>query len=1093
MQPLQAEKKRSSRSARWLPFIESRLAWMWSPLVISPDGLATETLAPPQFLGAWSPYQVPSPKSDKIDAPLEYTQVTEERIEETGRIIGRMQRFADSRAADRRAAAAGQRLRELRTVFLAWSHLQQVREADTETAASLLAIATFTAPSWLRPAKTPVYSYSSVIPERTTYDLRSAAHPRGFRGFRDRLAKRSPRGRIDLQAALIREADPQLCEHWLESIDNAVRSAAIAQLNCQSAVPSKRADALSLSSSFRPTWGDNIAAPGRKLPLWVLARLADGNCQEHATVAWLLRTKWRRIVTRWLLVAAQDELNVSIWRYIAADRDWSSDPQVDDSEGLERVLASLTTELPAAAIVEVVARSRSIPMGSQRKGAFDRRRRLVAAECWWRRRTPGGLTNDLFLQSTRVRSIVEGAKSNHEFEHALATHWLALCLRSAGIEDEDIRAILNAVSRLGHESNAHHIANRFLSIVKLGAVAAKGAATICTMLTARMSRNESKPTTLSILERFITQFGQLQCAKSIEFGVRRLASVDWGERLSHSDAHLLNFLSGARSEFRGAGESARWRFFVAQVERLRNLLVGIPLDCQGASLDAIAALHPKQAPDCWPDCFETAVELVPKLAAEGAVAMVDAAEFVGHLMQQAAKLGGGKSASVEDGSRWRELLDQIAVLMTKNWSLIAKSVKDRSLYRIGEGIDVLAGNVDCFAALLTLLEEAPRQTLQLLQSLALYRKHLATKICTAFAAYLPSDDDDLSNISEPLRSILESHPALRAESRQMIRLSTALAIPFAWTGALRPWTHPVDHSEELTALDRIECEGKWTASLERRRQTLQQWKLPEPPAPLQCQRIAARLHHSNARLLLTAWENTMERGLTTPFQSVFGSPQAPSLDDLQVRNAILFYWSVRSNRRWLRQLLLAHWKGEREWVRQQPDNQRWLTVARSHGVDVETWLSTCPRHYDSPMDVTLSMENNPLWVLQMGNVVRTCLSVHGCYAYSTIANAVDVNKRVIYARNDRGRIVARRLIAVDQQHRLVGFEVYCVSSDPVDASQLTGIFDDYCRSLAAHCRVAVRTDDSDYIIERLVAKMWYDDSAIAIAANNPGSEVVPAG
>src|SRR5206468_12716541 len=70
------------------------------------------------------------------------------------------------------------------------------------------------------------------------------------------------------------------------------------------------------------------------------------------------------------------------------------------------------------------------------------------------------------------------------------------------------------------------------------------------------------------------------------------------------------------------------------------------------------------------------------------------------------------------------------------------------------------------------------------------------------------------------------------------------------------------------------------------------------------------------------------------------------------------------------------------------------------------------------------LERDPLRVLQMGNLFDTCLSFGGVNTFSTIANACELNKRVVYARDGLGRIAGRKLIGVTGEGTLFGFRTY---------------------------------------------------------------------
>jgi hypothetical protein len=68
----------------------------------------------------------------------------------------------------------------------------------------------------------------------------------------------------------------------------------------------------------------------------------------------------------------------------------------------------------------------------------------------------------------------------------------------------------------------------------------------------------------------------------------------------------------------------------------------------------------------------------------------------------------------------------------------------------------------------------------------------------------------------------------------------------------------------------------------------------------------------------------------------------------------------------------------------------------------------------------------------MGNLFGTCLSADGSNAHAAVAAAVEVNKRVLYLRDARGRVHGRRLLALTREGELLGFHSYG-SGEPPEA------------------------------------------------------------
>lgn len=199
------------------------------------------------------------------------------------------------------------------------------------------------------------------------------------------------------------------------------------------------------------------------------------------------------------------------------------------------------------------------------------------------------------------------------------------------------------------------------------------------------------------------------------------------------------------------------------------------------------------------------------------------------------------------------------------------------------------------------------------------------------------------------------------------------------------------------------------------------------------------------------------------------------LDD-DLRNAALLSIDIDQNRKLLRQLIRRHLRGEGEWVKSHPANLAFLQQCAERGMDTAAWLEEHPRSYACSGvkggRVRLHLQGEPLRILQMGNYFDTCLSFGGCNAYSTVTNACELNKRVIYATDGAGRVVGRKLIGINQAGKLVGFHTYTTTPDEKAALALRQVFLRYVRRFARRCRLELAAQGEP---ARLFAEGWYND------------------
>ncbi|MEO0415163.1 MAG: hypothetical protein AAF226_09460, partial [Verrucomicrobiota bacterium] len=115
-------------------------------------------------------------------------------------------------------------------------------------------------------------------------------------------------------------------------------------------------------------------------------------------------------------------------------------------------------------------------------------------------------------------------------------------------------------------------------------------------------------------------------------------------------------------------------------------------------------------------------------------------------------------------------------------------------------------------------------------------------------------------------------------------------------------------------------------------------------------------------------------------------------------------------------------QGAEELILQHPRNQSWLMKMSHAGLNMDHWLSF--PDITPPAGLTIHQEHNPDEVLKMGSYVGSCLSLGACNAFSTVANMYDLNKQVIYLRDEKGKVLGRQLVAISEQRELVCFHLF---------------------------------------------------------------------
>ena len=128
--------------------------------------------------------------------------------------------------------------------------------------------------------------------------------------------------------------------------------------------------------------------------------------------------------------------------------------------------------------------------------------------------------------------------------------------------------------------------------------------------------------------------------------------------------------------------------------------------------------------------------------------------------------------------------------------------------------------------------------------------------------------------------------------------------------------------------------------------------------------------------------------------------------------------------------------------------------------------------------VRVATERDPLEAVKLGTYVGSCLAPGGACTYSAASVVLDVNKQVLYARDARGTVVARQLVAISREGYLICFGVYPRSA----SAAVKALFHDHDVDFAAALGVPLHggpRDERDYHIDFLISSNWWDDGLYA--------------
>lgn len=207
----------------------------------------------------------------------------------------------------------------------------------------------------------------------------------------------------------------------------------------------------------------------------------------------------------------------------------------------------------------------------------------------------------------------------------------------------------------------------------------------------------------------------------------------------------------------------------------------------------------------------------------------------------------------------------------------------------------------------------------------------------------------------------------------------------------------------------------------------------------------------------------------------------PELDrDGNILHALQIERGTLENRRALRKFLTAYWSGKTNYILSHSLTQAWL---RKHpGLDVSLWTTGITLQFELAQDgpITIVLERDPLEALKLGTHVGSCLGLGGILEYSAAANVLDINKQVLYARNARGAVIGRQIVAYSEAGEIVCFWVYPISA----SAALKHCFAEYDRQFAAALGVPIfapstdaDTEEAKYEVTEILSHNWWDDTA----------------
>lgn len=197
-----------------------------------------------------------------------------------------------------------------------------------------------------------------------------------------------------------------------------------------------------------------------------------------------------------------------------------------------------------------------------------------------------------------------------------------------------------------------------------------------------------------------------------------------------------------------------------------------------------------------------------------------------------------------------------------------------------------------------------------------------------------------------------------------------------------------------------------------------------------------------------------------------------------VSHALKMQRLSESHRRSVRRLLQSCLSGDRDYAINHPANRAWFD--KHPRIDSKKWVEGVRLRAEVRRwgQIELAMERDPLEVLRLGSHFGTCLGIGGLMTHSAAAIALDVNKQVCYARDSRGRLLARQILAISEAEQLICYAVHPKRIAP----DVRIAFREFDMRMAEQLGLELHrpnkeASDQEYEVAKILAQDYWDDGA----------------
>lgn len=264
------------------------------------------------------------------------------------------------------------------------------------------------------------------------------------------------------------------------------------------------------------------------------------------------------------------------------------------------------------------------------------------------------------------------------------------------------------------------------------------------------------------------------------------------------------------------------------------------------------------------------------------------------------------------------------------------------------------------------------------------------------------------------------------------------------------------------------------------------------------ERLIKQLREVCAHTALDAVRHLARREAFRVWGQLCGCPPPPHLTEDET--TAIAAWATgldEKARGCLRELIDGWGRQGMGYRRDLSANKAWVETA-SHQMNIDAWFAPDPCEISiDGLPVTIGAAPDPFRVFLMGSYFGTCLSLDKFNKDSVLANACDANKSVVFALGPDGQVLARKLVCISSDYKLIGYRTYVAGAEAITKARREGVasaIDAFCGRWAQRAGVPLGFTGKPVKISGL---FWYDDGIQAWAAGamrvwaDPQAEIGP--